>query len=255
MDRGQLKEGVRVGLEERLGYRFSRETHLRTALTHCSATARRGEHNETLEFLGDAVVGLVVSDLLFQAWPEADEGRLSRRRAALVNAQSLAKRAEHLGLGACLWLGRGEEKTGGRGKTSILAGAFEAVIGAVYRDGGYGAAYDVVVQAFQGEIERPLDEASDDALGDYKTRLQERTQRDFRRAPAYTLLRTTGPDHAKAFESRVELDGRVLGTGRGGSKKLAEQSAAREALDRLEREHSEGGREAAAETAEDPEPT
>jgi len=227
---------IREALEARLGYRFADEARLRAALTHCSSTTREGEHNETLEFLGDAVVGLVVSDLLFAAWPEADEGRLSRRRAALVNAQSLAARAEALDLGACLALGRGEEKTGGRRKTSILAGAYEAIIGAVYRDGGYDAARQVVMQTFAGEIERPLDEASDDALGDYKTRLQERTQRDFRRTPDYTLLRTTGPDHAKAFESRVELNGRILGTGNGGSKKLAEQAAARAALQLLDEE-------------------
>lgn len=241
MDRGEVNDDVRRGLEERLGYRFARAEALEAALTHCSATSRQGDHNETLEFLGDAVVGLVVSDLLFDAWPDADEGRLSRRRAALVNAQSLAKRAARLDLGDCLALGRGEEKTGGRRKTSILAGAFEALIGAVYRDGGYGAARDAVVRAFEGEIGRPLDEASDVELGDYKTRLQERTQRDFRRPPSYTLLRTTGPDHAKAFESRVELDGRVLGAGSGGSKKTAEQAAAREALETLDREAGAGG--------------
>ncbi len=238
MDRDELNAEIRAGLEERLGYHFSSDEPLRAALTHCSATARTREHNETLEFLGDAVVGLVVSDLLFSAWPEADEGLLSRRRAALVNAYSLAMRAEALELGPCLSLGRGEEKTGGRRKTSILAGAFEALIGAVYRDGGHDAARDVVIRTFEGEIDRPLDEASDDALGDYKTRLQERTQREFRRAPAYTLLRTTGPDHAKDFESRVELNGRVLGTGSGGSKKFAEQAAAREALRLLDEERA-----------------
>lgn len=235
MDHGVNPER-RAALEAELGYSFRDERPLQIALTHCSATAERGEHNETLEFLGDAVVGLVVSDLLFDAWPDADEGRLSRRRAALVNAQSLAGRAEALDLGGSLSLGRGEEKTGGRRKTSILAGAFEALIGAVYRDGGYEAARAVVVRTFAGEIERPLDQASDDGLGDYKTRLQERTQRDFRRAPQYTLLRTTGPDHAKDFESRVELDGRILGVGRGGSKKVAEQAAARQALERLDEE-------------------
>lgn len=225
---------ARKRLESRLGYAFVDEAPLRISLTHCSATARRGEHNETLEFLGDAVVGLVISDLLFAAWPKADEGRLSRRRAALVNAQSLAARAEALELGSHLVLGRGEEKTGGRRKTSILAGVYEAVIGAVYRDGGYEAAVGVVARSFAGDIERPLDEAADHDLGDYKTRLQERTQREYRRTPQYTLLRATGPDHAKAFESRVELDGRILGAGAGGSKKLAEQAAARAALELLD---------------------
>ncbi len=235
-----MNDEIRTRVETAVGYRFAHPALLRAALTHCSATARQSEHNETLEFLGDAVVGLVVSDLLFEAWPEADEGQLSRRRAALVNAQALARRARVLELGSCLALGRGEEKTGGREKTSILAGAFEAVVGAVYRDGGFGAARDFVVRAFAGEIARPLDEASDHELGDYKTRLQERTQRDFRRAPVYALLAVTGPDHARAFESRVTLEGRVLGTGRGTSKKTAEQAAAREALARLDDEQAGG---------------
>jgi ribonuclease-3 len=240
MDHGGLTDERRSRLEEGLGYRFAREEILRIALTHCSAAATTsGGHNETLEFLGDAVVGLVVSDLLFASWPDADEGLLSRRRAALVNAQSLARQAIELDLGTCLLLGRGEEKTRGREKTSILAGAFEAVVGAVYRDGGYGAAYDVVARAFRDEIGRPLDEEADEELTDYKTRLQERMQREYRRTPHYALLSTSGPDHAKAFESRVELNGRTLGTGRGASKKLAEQSAARAALETLDREHAE----------------
>ncbi|MBM4265794.1 MAG: ribonuclease III [Deltaproteobacteria bacterium] len=236
MDRRPLSDADRTALEERLGYRFAREALLIAALTHCSSTSRVGAHNETLEFLGDAVVGLVVSDLLHAAWPEADEGSLSRRRAALVNAKSLAERAQRLELGDLLALGRGEAKTGGREKTSILAGAFEALVGAVYRDGGYAPAHDVVTRAFAGEIEQSLDEASDAALGDYKTRLQELCQRVFRTVPAYTLLRATGPDHAKAFECRVELGDRVLGHGRGGSKKDAEQAAAREGLALLQAE-------------------
>jgi ribonuclease-3 len=230
MDRGGLKEEEREALEARLGYRFARPDELQIALTHRSATAYRREHNERLEFLGDAVVQLVVSDILFEAWPEADEGQLSRRRASLVNSQSLAIRATSLGLGEFLLLGRGEEKTGGRDKTSFLAGVFEAVIGAVYRDGGYGPAREVVVGCFAGEIDKPLEEASNEGLGDFKTRLQELTQKVHRTVPSYSILSETGPDHARAFESRVMLGDRVLGTGTGPRKKFAEQAAARAAL-------------------------
>ena len=232
----ELEPLPRDRVEELLGYRFTDGVLLVTALTHSSASNEAGAHNETLEFLGDAVLGLAVGDLLFARWPEADEGRLSRRRAALVNAKALALEAEKLELGPALALGRGEEKSGGRTKTSILAGAYEAVVGAVYRDGGYEAARAVVVRAFATEIERALDEDPDVGLGDYKTQLQERTQRDYRCTPSYHLLRSSGPDHAKDFESRVELKGRILGTGRGGSKKVAEQAAARQALARLDEE-------------------
>lgn len=213
-------------LEARLGYRFARAGLLATALRHRSSVIGTGENNETLEFLGDAVIQLAVSDLLFRAWPEADEGSLSRRRAALVNARSLADKAVELGLGELLSLGRGEEKTGGRGKRSILAGAFEAVMGAIFLDGGFAPAHDTCRRIFAAEVSEPLD---CDA-GDFKTRLQEISQRLYRETPVYELLRTSGPDHAKDFESHVTVGGRVLGSGSGRSKKHAEQAAAREAL-------------------------
>jgi ribonuclease-3 len=221
-----------AALEERLGHPFVDRSLLRTALTHRSSVVTQSEHNETLEFLGDAVIGLVISELLLRAWPQANEGQLSKRRAALVNASSLARKAEALGLGPLIHLGRGEEKTGGRGKRSILAGAYEAVLGAVFLDGGFTAAHAVVARAFAGDVSRaPAEEG-----GEAKTRLQELSQRLYRTAPEYTLLRATGPDHAKDFESHVAIGGRVLGSGRGGSKKLAEQAAAREALAQLETE-------------------
>lgn len=245
MDHG-VDLAARARVEERLGYAFEDSTLLTAALTHSSAANENGGHNETLEFLGDAVLGLVVGDLLFVRWPEADEGRLSRRRAALVNAKALAAEAEKLELGPALCLGRGEEKTGGRAKISILAGAYEAVVGAVYRDGGFEAARGVVVRAFAEEIDRPVDDGGDEGLGDWKTLLQERTQREFRCTPSYLLLRSTGPDHAKDFESRVELGGRILGTGRGSSKKTAEQAAAREALARLDEEEQAAAKRGSA---------
>lgn len=216
-------------LEERLGHVFADRARVRLALTHRSSVARQSEHNETLEFLGDSVLGLAISELLLRAWPDANEGQLSKRRAALVNEASLAAKAEQLDLGPLIQLGRGEEKTGGRRKRSILADAYEAVLGAVFLDAGFPAAQAVVARDFAQDVALP---PIDD--GEAKTRLQELTQRLFRAAPEYTLLRATGPDHAKAFETNVAIAGRVLGQGRGGSKKIAEQAAAKEALEALQ---------------------
>ncbi|MBM4244484.1 MAG: ribonuclease III [Deltaproteobacteria bacterium] len=216
-------------LEARLGHAFADPSRVRLALTHRSSVAKQSEHNETLEFLGDAVLGLAISELLLRAWPEASEGQLSKRRAALVNEASLAAKAERIDLGPLIQLGRGEEKTGGRRKRSILADAYEALLGAVFLDAGFLAAQAVVARDFAEDVvQPPLDET------EAKTRLQELTQRLFRAPPEYTLLRATGPDHAKDFETNVAVAGRVLGQGRGGSKKIAEQAAAREALVALE---------------------
>lgn len=216
-------------LEQRLGHEFADPSRVRLALTHRSSVAKQSEHNETLEFLGDSVLGLAISELLLRAWPDANEGQLSKRRAALVNEASLAAKAEQLDLGPLIQLGRGEEKTGGRQKRSILADAYEAVLGAVFLDAGFEAAQAVVARDFALDVTLP---PVDDT--EAKTRLQELTQRLFRAAPEYTLLRATGPDHAKDFETHVAIAGRVLGQGRGGSKKVAEQAAAREALAALE---------------------
>ena len=216
-------------LEGRLGHVFADPSRVRLALTHRSSVAKQSEHNETLEFLGDSVLGLAISELLLRAWPDANEGQLSKRRAALVNEGSLAAKAEQLDLGPLIQLGRGEEKTGGRQKRSILADAYEAVLGAVFLDAGFEAAQAVVARDFAVDVTLP---PVDDT--EAKTRLQELTQRLFRAAPEYTLLRATGPDHAKDFETHVAIAGRVLGQGRGGSKKVAEQAAAREALAALE---------------------
>ena len=216
-------------LEARIGHVFADPSRVRLALTHRSSVAKQSEHNETLEFLGDSVLGLAISELLLRAWPDANEGQLSKRRAALVNEASLAAKAEQLDLGPLIQLGRGEEKTGGRQKRSILADAYEAILGAVFLDAGFEAAQAVVARDFAVDVTLP---PVDDT--EAKTRLQELTQRLFRAAPEYTLLRATGPDHAKDFETHVAIAGRVLGQGRGGSKKVAEQAAAREALAALE---------------------
>lgn len=239
------REASAAALEARLGYTFSERVLLQTALTHRSHTAGAGAQNETLEFLGDAVIGLVVSELLVRGWPQADEGKLSKRRAALVNAESLAAKAVEIDLGAHVLLGRGEEKTRGREKRSILAGTFEAVIGAVFLDGGFGAARAVAERLFGRDVEV---EPGDDG-GEYKTRLQELAQRLYRNAPEYTLRGVSGPDHARAFESEVSIQGRVLGAGSGPSKKLAEQAAAREALSALESAADPGREKGAADAS------
>ncbi len=227
-----MTDEARAALEARLGHRFVRPEHLATALAHRSH-ASGAPNNEKLEFLGDAVLGLAISDLLMTRFPEAREGELSKMRAALVNAEVLAQKARELDLGRWLRLGKGEEKTGGREKTSILAAGYEALLGAVYLDGGSEAARRIVAAQFAGDL------AAEAALSlrDYKTQLQELTQRLFRAVPQYTLIEERGPDHDKSFVSELTIGGRPYGRGVGRTKKLAEQAAAMAALAALAREH------------------
>lgn len=223
----------REALEAALGHRFARPEHLELAVTHSSS----GEpvNNETLEFLGDAVLALAVSDLLMGRFPGAREGELSKMRAALVNEDVLARKARQLDLGRWLCLGRGEEKSGGRDKPSILASAYEAVLGAIYLDAGYEPARAVVEAHFESDVSERTTVAS----RDYKTQLQELTQRLFRETPSYTLVQESGPDHEKRFVSEILIGGVTRGRGIGRSKKTAEQAAAMEALAHLAREHPE----------------
>jgi ribonuclease-3 len=218
-------------LEDRIGHAFGKPHLLALALVHRSALARAGQNNEKLEFLGDAVLDLAISDLLMSRFPTADEGELSKRRAALVNARVLAAKAAALNLGAELRLGKGEEKSGGRKKVSILAAAFEAVIGAVYLDGGFGAAREVVSHHFREDLARPGGESPID----HKSRLQEITQQLFRETPSYALVQASGPDHDRAFVVEISIAGRLSGRGEGKSKKEAEQQAALEALAEIEK--------------------
>jgi ribonuclease-3 len=218
---------------ERLGYRFSTPGALMVALTHRSVGGDR-DNNETLEFLGDAVLALAIAELLMQRHPAAREGELSKLRAGLVNAAVLADKARTLHLNGSLRLGKGEEKTGGRDKESILASAYEAVLGAIFLDGGYDAVRDVVAREFAAD----LIAGGPAGAGDYKTRLQELTQRRFRVSPVYHLIDEQGPDHAKRFAVELSIEGRVAGRGAGPSKKAAEQAAAMEALAALERGES-----------------
>jgi len=222
-----------VAIEERLGYRFRTAELFETALTHRSSSATRGaRNNEKLEFLGDAVLELAVSDLLMKQFPQHQEGELSKLRASLVNARILAQKARALGLGEALRLGKGEEKSGGRDKESILAAGYEALIGAIYLDRGFVAARRVLARQFAADIAS----RGHAAVEDCKTRLQEVTQKQFKATPTYTLVMETGPDHAKLFVSQISIGGRTLGRGEGKSKKSAEQAAAMEALRTLREE-------------------
>ena len=219
------------GLQKKLGYSFKDPSLLVRALTHVSYDRKKtGSHNEVLEFLGDAVLGLAISDLLIQRFPERSEGDLSRMRAALVNSVALVEKANILALGTVLFLSKGEERSAGRNKASILAGAFEALLGGVYQDGGYDPARRIVERYFSADIlARTLGQQ------DYKTRLQEISQLLFRVPPIYRLLSARGPDHEKSFVTEISVGGKLLGTGEGKSKKQSEQEAARKALQELQR--------------------
>ena len=220
-----------TALQEELGYQFADSSLLLRALTHVSHERDDGaDHNEVLEFLGDAVLDLAVSDLLMRRFPARSEGDLSKMRAALVNTSALAEKAAQLDLGALLCLGKGEERSGGRTKPSILAGAFEAVLGAVYQDGGFEAARRLVERYFIGDVkEKRLGQQ------DYKTRLQEISQMLFHAPPAYRIVSESGPDHDKHFVTEIAVGGKVLGTGEGKTKKQAEQQAAKKALGELQK--------------------
>jgi ribonuclease III len=225
-----LRDAHSAELERTLGYGFKRPDLLQIALTHPSAATAGEPHYERLEFLGDAVLDLAIADLLMRRLPEAKEGTLSKERASIVNGRTLALKALEVGLRNKLRLGKGEEKNGGRDKTSILAASFEAVVGAIYTDGGLQAAQRVVEALFVTEIGGPSAER------DYKTELQELSYRRFRTQPIYELLAARGPDHAKRFTTRIRIAGRELGIGEGASKKQSEQAAARAALNQIEQE-------------------
>ncbi len=222
------------GLLGRLGRTFSDPELLERAVSHRSWCAEQGglPSNERLEFLGDAVLGLVVTDYIFRRNPDLPEGELAKIRSAVVSTAALAEVAAELGLGEALRLGRGEDASGGRGKPSILADAMEAVIGATYLDGGWTAADTLVL----GLLEARIDDAVSGPGGhDFKTRLQEVAAHTYEALPVY-LTTDAGPDHAKEFHTEVRLAGRLLGEGAGRSKKQAEQAAARVAWDALHTE-------------------
>lgn len=219
-------------LETKLGYSFRDRSLLENALTHSSFANENKSpmgSNERLEFLGDSILGMVTADFLYRRHSDLPEGDLTRLRAALVCEDSLAEVADRLDLGAYLCLGRGEDAGGGRERPSIRADAVEAILAAVYLDGG--------LEEARGLIRRLiLDREEEKAVHrDYKTALQELVQREAGRVLAYRLIGESGPDHAKEFTVEVGLDGKVVGTGTGRSKKEAEQMAAKAAIEKLSR--------------------
>ena len=223
-------------LSARLGHSFADESLLETAVIHRSWISENEgyQSNERLEFLGDAVLGWVVADIVYQRHADLAEGKLTDLRKSVVNATALAQVADELDVGECLLLGRGEASGGGSHKTSILSDALEAIIGAVYLDAGAVVAHEVVGALLSASIDDAVENI--DRL-DAKTRLQEMTSRLFDAAPHY-VISDSGPDHDKTFVAAVVVNGRELGTGQGRSKKAAEQIAAEIAYDTLEGERS-----------------
>ncbi|HLB01720.1 MAG TPA: ribonuclease III [Nitrospiria bacterium] len=225
-------------LEHCLDYHFTNPALLLQAMTHKSylneirerSQSAFGGDNERLEFLGDAVLDLIISEDLLQNYPDTPEGELSKMKARIVSETALAKVAGRLNIGRYLRLGRGEEITQGRTKPSLLANALEAVLAAIYLDGGLKSASLVIQRIFKDEMQELLETGG---FTDYKTELQEHCQRDYEILPTYTILRESGPDHQKTFEVQLSIKGKVYGQGVGRSKKEAEQQAACEALEKL----------------------
>ena len=223
-------------LQQAIGYRFRDRGLLEHAMTHTSRAnedVSGGVHdNESMEFLGDAVIGFVVADVLFREFPEFDEGQKSKTKASLVSTATLARQAERLALGEHLLLGRGEEKTGGRRKQALLADGYEALIAAIYLDGGIEHARAFITREFGGLLAE-VRQHGVAGPQDYKSALQELLQGRELPLPEYRLVGTLGPDHRKVFQVEVVVNGEPLAESTGPSKKEAEQDAARAALDKL----------------------
>lgn len=232
---------ARARLEADLGYTFRNPALLENALVHRSAPNELREDqidsNERLEFLGDGVLDLAIARDLYARFPDAAEGALTRYKATLVSEAALADIARGLDLGRYLLLGKGEKDTGGRDKPSILSDALEAVLGAIYLDGGFEEAERVIGTLFREGLESVRERSA--PRGDYKTALQEWTQAHSRGLPRYRLLATEGPDHARTYTVTVALGGRPLAEGTGASKREAERAAARQALEILIREQGD----------------
>lgn len=222
-------------IETRLNYEFQDKDLLIRALTHKSSHNENVEsskgHNEVLEFLGDAVLGLVLAEELISTFPKIDEGDLSRLRASLVSEPTLAEMALQEGLSAALRLGKGERLAGGQLKPRLMSSVFEAVVGAIFSDGGFDSARRYVTQVFRDRLSQV--DPQNLYFADHKTRLQERLQETKKKTPIYEVLREEGPDHEKTFHVKVSLGSEMLAEGQGRSKKQAEQEAARKALENL----------------------
>lgn len=222
-----------------LEYVFRRPELLEEALTHRSyineLKAKGGRDNERLEFLGDAILALIISQYLTATFPNDSEGELSKKKARLVSEVSLAKAARELNLGRFLRLGRGEERTQGREKNSLLANALEALIAAVYLDGGLEAAQALARRTLSGVFQELKEVNGVDYTQDYKTQYQEWCQKHFDALPRYVTVCESGPDHQKTFEVQLVIKGEVTGVGTGRTKKEAEQMAAKRALDQVQK--------------------
>jgi ribonuclease III len=220
-------------LQKKIGYRFKSLDLLNQGLRHKSFVHENvdaeGKDNERLEFLGDAVLDLVIGHLIMDRYPDYPEGSLSRLRASVVNETRLAKIARDLSLGEYLLLGKGEEMTRGREKSSILSSSLEALLATIYLDGGYKKAFKAIAQLFSLTLEVAEKESF---YQDYKTKLQELSQDTLKATPRYVLAKEYGPDHDKVFGVQVQIQGKVAGVGAGRSKKEAEQMAARRTLEK-----------------------
>jgi ribonuclease-3 len=220
-----------IELEKSLGYQFKDEKLITEALTHRSY--KKEVNNERLEFLGDAVMDLIVGEYLFHLFPKAEEGMLSKLRAALVNEDSFTRLAKRLNLGKFLYLSPAEENNNGREKPSILSSAFEAVMGAVYLESGFDTAKNVALKLLKAEFPVITPE---ELLKDYKTTLQEITQAHFGVVPEYRVVNASGPDHKKEFEIGVYIQDKEYARAKGKSKKTAQQEGAKLTIEKLKKE-------------------
>ena len=218
-------------LQKSLGYQFGNEKLITEALTHRSYS--KNFNNERLEYLGDAVLDLIVGEYLYKMFPDAEEGLLSKLRAALVNEESFNKLAKRINLGKYLFLSPAEENNGGREKPSILSSAFEALIGAIYLEAGFDKAKEIALKLIKEEY--PSISAKE-LLKDYKTTLQEITQAYFGEVPEYKLINASGPDHRKEFEIGVFINNKEYARAKGRSKKAAQQEGARITIEKLKKE-------------------
>lgn len=219
-------------IEHLLNYHFKNKNLIATAFVHRSYVNENKaihEHNERLEFLGDSVLGLVVSDFLFKSLPATPEGELSALRSRLIDASSCNQYLQQLGVESFLLLGKGERYNEGRGRETILADLFEAIVGAIFLDGGFQAAQDFILRNFSDKMSTLIQEPTNN----WKALLQDYCQRQFQEQPQYRVQSEEGPDHSKTFVITVYAQGKELGKGSGSSKKTAQQSAAQDAVRRL----------------------
>lgn len=219
-----------TGIEKIIGYRFTNKDILKEALTHKSYAGERrsAKHNERLEFLGDSILGAIVADYIYNQCPHVEEGVLSKIKSNLVSRRNLYLWGKQLGLGQYLLLGHGELSTGGRERDSIISNAVEAVLGAIYLDGGYAATESVILPWVKTQ-------ALTQDTRDFKSLLQEYLQKRGQQTPTYEVIQTVGPEHDKVFTVRVSLAEKELGVGKGHNKKMAEQSAAQNAFERMKK--------------------